>query len=86
LDNDPLIYINGERNDDARTDLRTAVCRAFKSEDRPVEECKGVSDVTTTGPTDSTQQSTTDGDAMVIANTLVLVLVAIIGVVITGMQ
>ncbi|CAG2179513.1 unnamed protein product, partial [Oppiella nova] len=29
-DNDPLIYINGERNDDARTDLRTAVCRAFK--------------------------------------------------------
>ncbi|CAG2176554.1 unnamed protein product [Oppiella nova] len=43
-DNDPLIYINGERNDDARTDLRTAVCRAFKKEERPEKECEGVSD------------------------------------------
>jgi len=86
-DNDPLIYINGKRNDAARTDLRTQVCRAFPSDQRPAEECKDVSDTTgSTGSTGSTQQSTTDGDAMVIANTLVLVLVAIIGVVITGMQ
>jgi len=43
-DNEPLIYINGERNDAARTDLRTQVCRAFPSDQRPVEECKDVGD------------------------------------------
>jgi len=40
LDNDPIVFINGERNDDAITDLRTHVCRAI-SGDRPAE-CDGV--------------------------------------------